>query len=256
MVKIKYANDPNKLQSELKELNKIQGVNENLHEIKQETLVDYIGEFEMFRRLTIADQTRETHTRIRNITEYEAYIKAIDQDYESDDAIFNGYNYKIDTPQFKLVNRSQYGNGCDYKLWNHEIIEYRDNNCFIPTKGYCFVKYINFSRGKDYKQHYLDFMRNEKRRSNIMTKTRIQLICRANNFDLGYFDGIGVVPRSVTEKNIALFFYNNHFCLIWISEKVSFNQAIKELKDNFKVVDTFKTEENVKSHFIYESIQN
>ena len=46
----------------------------------------------------------------------------------------------------------------------------------------------------------------------------------------------------------------NHFCLIWKSEGVSFNQALKELKDNFKMVDNYITEENVKSHFKYEFI--
>ena len=35
------------------------------------------------------------------------------------------------------------------------------------------------------------------------------------------------------------------------TQKVCFNQAIKELKDNFKIVDNFITEENVKSHFEY-----
>ena len=36
------------------------------------------------------------------------------------------------------------------------------------------------------------------------------------------------------------------------SEGVSFKQAIKELKDNFKIVDNYITEENVTSHFKYE----
>ena len=40
LVKIKYANNPNKLQSELQELNKVQVVNKNLHETKQEILMD------------------------------------------------------------------------------------------------------------------------------------------------------------------------------------------------------------------------
>ena len=40
-------------------------------------------------------------------------------------------------------------------------------------KGYCFVKCINFLTGEDYKEQYLDFIRNEKRRSNIMTKAGI-----------------------------------------------------------------------------------
>ena len=167
------------------------------------------------------------------------------------DAIFNGYIYKFNTPQFNLVNRSQCGNGCDFK---HEIFEYRGNNCFIPTKGYCFVKCVNFITGEDYKQQYLDYIRNEKRRSSIMTKARIQPFCRANNNNLGYFDGTRVFPRSFTDRNNALFLYNNHLCLYWKSENVSFNQAITKLKDIFKKVDNYISEENVNSHFKYELI--
>ena len=82
-----------------------------------------------------------------------------------------------------------------------------------------------------------------------MTKARIQPFYRANNIILGHYNEDNVFPRSVAEKNIALFLYNNHFCLIWKSEGVSFNQTIKELKDKFKIVDNFITAENVKSHF-------
>ena len=39
----------------------------------------------------------------------------IDQDYDSEGAIFNGYIYKIDTHQFNKANRSQYGNICVFK---------------------------------------------------------------------------------------------------------------------------------------------
>ena len=48
-----------------------------------------------------------------------------------------------------------------------------------------------------------------------------------------------------------MFLYNNHFLLIWKSEGISFNQVNKELKDNFKIVDNYITEEIVKSHFEY-----
>ena len=48
-----------------------------------------------------------------------------------------------------------------------------------------------------------------------------------------------------------MFLQNNHFCLKWKSEGVSFNQAIKELKD---IVDNYITEENVSSRFKYEFI--
>ena len=154
LVNIKYANDPNKLENALKELNKIQVLDKNLYEIKNETLQDYDGTFEKVGTLLVGDQLRQTHVRFRNISDFETYINSIDEGYDSDDSIFNGYIYKINTPIFNKVKRSQYGNGCGFK---HEIIEYRGNKSFIPTKGYCFVKCINFVTGQDYKQKYLDF---------------------------------------------------------------------------------------------------
>ena len=250
MVKIKYAINPTKIPSELKDLNKIHVVKKNLHEIKNEIILDYTGEFEMVGNLKIGHQIRETHIRFRNSNNYESSINAIDQDYESDDTISNGYNYTNNTPQFNFVKRSPYGNGCDFK---HQIVENRGNNCYIPTKGYCFVKCVNFLTGADYKQQYLDFIRNEKRRSNIMTKDRMQPFCRVKNINLGYFDGTRVFPRTATERNIALYLNNNHFSLIWKSENVSFNEAFIELKDNFKKVDNYKTE-IVNSHFKYKII--
>ena len=114
--------------------------------------------------------------------DYEAYFNAIDEGYDAKVSIFNGCINKINTLQFSLVNRSQYGNGCSF---DQKIFEYRGNICYIPTKGYCFVKCINFITGEDYKQQNLDFIRNEKRRSNVMTKTRIQPFCKLSNIDLG-----------------------------------------------------------------------
>ena len=251
LVRIKYADKPDKLESALKELNKIQVFDKNLHEIKQEILQDYTGAFEMVGNLKVGDQIRETNITFRNMDDFEAYINAIDEGYDAEYDIFNGHIYKIKTPQFNKANRSQYGNGCDFK---NEIIGYQGNNCFIQTECYCFVKCVNFITGQDYKQQYLEFIRNEKRRSNIMTKARIQLFCRANNINLGFFDGNGVFPGFVTNRNSALFLYKNHFCLIWRSQRDSFIQAIQELKDKFKIIDNYITEKNVNSHFKYEFI--
>ena len=237
LVRIKYADKPDKLESALRELNKIQVVDEKLHEIKNEILLDYIGAFEMVGNLKVGDQNRQTNIRFRKMNVFAAYLNAIDQEYDSEDAIFDGYLYKINTPQLNEVNRSQYGNGFDFEL---EIIEYRGNNCLKPTKRFCFVKCNSFLSGDDYKQQYLDFIRNEKRLSNIMTKARFQPFCRANNINLGYYDGERIFPRSVTDRNNALYLYNSHFYLIWKSEGVNFSQATKELKGNLELVDNYK----------------
>ena len=135
MVEIKYVNNHAKIEYELKKMNKIQVTDKNSDEIKQEIIRDYDSQFEMIGKLSVGDQIRETHIIFRKITDYELYINSIDDGYDAEDAIFNFYINKISTPQFNLVNRSQYGNGCSFK---HEIIELRGNKCFIPSKRYCF----------------------------------------------------------------------------------------------------------------------
>ena len=145
------------------------------------------------------------------------------------------------------MRRSQSENGCVFK---HEFIEYRANKCFNRTKGHCFVKCNKFITVEEYKEQYLDFIRNEKRRSNIMTKARVQRFCKANNINLGYYNDERMFPRSVMDRNNALFLYNNHF-LIWKSENISFKQAIEGLKNEYKTVDNYIAEKDVISHFEY-----
>ena len=93
----------------------------------------------------------KTHIRKRNINDYESYINPIDQDYETEDDIFKDYIYKLNTHQFNLVKRTQYGNGCDFK---HQNIGYGGNICFIPSNSCCFVKCIFFLTGGNYKQQH------------------------------------------------------------------------------------------------------
>ena len=90
-----------------------------------------------------------------------------------------------------------------------------------------------------------------KKRRNSVTKARNRAFCRADIINLGFFDGKRVFPISVNDRENSLFLYNNQFCLIMESAGVSFNQALKELKDNFKTVDNYITEEYINSHFKY-----
>ena len=99
---------------ELATSDKIYVNNLNLHEIKNEILLHYVGTFQMVGNLKVGDQIRQTNIRFKNMDDFEAYINSIDKDYDAEDAIFNGHIFKINTPQFNKVNRSQYGNGCGF----------------------------------------------------------------------------------------------------------------------------------------------
>ena len=113
-----------------------------------------------------------------------------------------------------------------------------------------FIKCIIFLTGKDYKEENPEFISIEKRLSNYMTIVRIQQRLRKLGIDFGSFKGKEICPRTKTKRNIGLYLYDNHFCLIWKSEGVSFKNVVKnEIKDNLKLVDNYITEEIVNSHF-------
>ena len=136
----------------------------------------------MVGNLSIGDLSRQTHCRFRISAGYEHYINAIHPDYDSQAALFNGYVKKINAPQFNFVDRSRFENRSDFK---HQITEYHGKNCWIPSNGYCFIKCINFLTDEDFKQQILDFIRNERRRSIIMSLARIQLCLGKFIIDLG-----------------------------------------------------------------------
>ena len=120
---------------ELATINKIYVNNLNLHEIKNEILEDYTGDFELIGKMIIGPIEHKTNIRFKNMDDFERYINAIDIDYDSEDVIFSGYVYKLDTPQFKVVKRRAYGKGTNHM---QEIVEYCGRNCYIPTSGMCF----------------------------------------------------------------------------------------------------------------------
>ena len=235
---------------ELATSNKIYVNNLNLHEIKNEILQDYNNDFELNGKMIIGPVEHKTNIRFKNMDEFEKYINAIDIDYDSEDVTFTGYVCKLDTPHFKFVKRSAYGGGTNY---SQEIVEYIGQNCYIPTSGLYFIKCINYFTKKDYTEEFLTFIRTEQRRPNVMTSARIQPFCKKYNINIGCFDGTRKNPRNLTQTDTSLFIYNNHFCLIWKSNGISFNQVIEnELKPNFKVVDNVVSDKHVKKLIKYE----
>ena len=117
----------------------------------------------------------------------------------------------------------------------------------------CFIEYKNYFNEKDFAEEFLTFIRTEQRRSKVMTSARIQPFCRKYNINIGCFDGTRINPRNVTQRDTALKIHINHFCLIWKSNGISFNQAIEdELKPKFKVVDNVISDKYVKSSIKYD----
>ena len=86
-----------------------------------------------------------------------------------------------------------------------------------------------------------------------MTSARVGSFCRKNIINIGCFDGTRKNPRNITQRDTAIKIHQNHFCLIWKSDRISFNHVIEnELKPNFKVFDNVVSDKHIKSFIKYE----
>ena len=140
--------------------NKIYVNSLNLHEIKKEILQSYTGDFELNGLMNIGPIEHKTNIRLKNMYDFESYINAIDFDYNSENVTFTGYVYKLKTPQFNVVKRSAYAKGTTYM---QEIVEYHEQNCYIPTSGHCFIKGTKYFNKKDYTVELLNFIPTEQK---------------------------------------------------------------------------------------------
>ena len=61
----------------------------NLHEIQNEILQDYTGDFELIGVMVVVGPVEQkTYNRFKNMDDFESYINEIDIDYDSEDVTF------------------------------------------------------------------------------------------------------------------------------------------------------------------------
>ena len=131
--------------------------------------------------MVISDKNRKTLVWFRFFKDFEIYIDSFDEGYNPGDSIFTGYIYKLETPVISIVIRSRFGKRTDFKQDINKVI---GGNCYIPTSQYCFMKWIDFLTGRNWKQQSLEITRNQQRRSHVITQTRIKPFCSAETFNI------------------------------------------------------------------------
>ena len=85
-----------------------------------------------------------------------------------------------------------------------------------------------------------------------MTSARNQPLCRRYNINIGYYDGYREYPRKITQRDTSIKIHNNKFCLIFKTDGICFDKAIKDLQVNFEVVDNVISDKNVERLIKYE----
>ena len=116
----------------------------------------------------------------------------------------------------------------------------------------CFIKCIKNFLNKEYTEQLRAFIRSEKYRSVVMTFAKIQPFSKKYDIKKGCFDGTRINPQNITQKNISLFIYNIHFCLILKSNGISLNGALEGVKLNSKIIHNVLFDELAKSFVKYE----
>ena len=92
--------------------------------------------------MVVGENIRKIKIRYKNKKDFETYINSLDENgYESDDAVFTGYNYNIETPVLLSVNRLGFGKGTHFrKNFIYVIVD----SFLIPKSKLCFIKCTNF----------------------------------------------------------------------------------------------------------------
>ena len=101
--------------------------------------------------MLIGEIEQKANIRFKIFDAFATYNKAIDVDYDSEDNIFTGWLYILNTPELNRVSRSQNRRSIASK---QVFVEYVGNICYIPTSDNCFLKGKKDLTGNDYTEDF------------------------------------------------------------------------------------------------------
>ena len=102
-------------------------------------------DFELVGNLTKNGIKEKTNLHFKNMNDFESYFEKIDLKNDGEDVVFEGHTFQLTQPDFKPIEWSNYGKGCNHLF---DIEEYFGMKCYIATGRNCFVKCINYLTGK------------------------------------------------------------------------------------------------------------
>ena len=117
----------------------------------------------------------DTNRFFKDSKELSEFIDKILDQYDDHPSIYYTGNIYRYFKNFKRVNRSKHGRGANEF---NNILEYKGENCYIPSGNGCFLKCINFIFNKDFNKEYFEFIKSYKRRTNVMPRCRIPEFCK------------------------------------------------------------------------------
>ena len=193
----------------------------------------------------------DTNRFFKDSNDLAKFMDKIFDKYDDHPSIYYTGNIYRYFKNYKNVTRSEHGRGANEF---NNILEYKGNNCYIPSGNGCFLKCINFIFKKDFSIEYFEFIKSYKRRTNVMTQSRIPEFCKRNKLDIGIYNvnNRRILPQTVKQKNICVHIHKNHYCVIWKkNRKDSLLNGVNEIERNFKYVKNKINENNLKQKIRY-----
>ena len=86
---------------------------------------------------------------------------------------------------------------------------------------------------------YFEFIHSYKRRTRVLTRSKIAEFCERYKRDIGIFDlkSKRFLPRTVKQRDICLCIHQNHYCVIWKRNRGdSLLNGVEETERNFNYV--------------------
>ena len=193
----------------------------------------------------------DTNRFFKDSDELAKFIDKILDKYDDHPSIYYTGNIYRYFKKFKPITRSEHGRGANEF---NNILEYKGNNCYIPSGNGCFLKCINYIFNKDFNKEYFEFIKSYKRRTNVMSQCRIPEFCKRYKLDIGIYNlnSRRILPQNVKQKNICVYIHKNHYCVIWKkNRKDSLLNGVEEIEKNFKYVKNKINENNLKQRIRY-----
>ena len=134
------------------------------------------------------------------------------------------------------MSRSEHGRGANEF---NNIQEYKAINCYIPSGDGCSLKCIFYLFRKDFSVEYFELFQSYKRRTNVMTSSRIPEFCERYKINIGIYDPKSkrVLPRKVKQRDICVHVHKSHLCVNWKkNRKDSLLKGVEEIDRTFKYV--------------------
>ena len=193
----------------------------------------------------------DTNRFFKDSNELSEFIDKILDQYDDHPSIYYTGNIDRYYKKYKKVNGSDHGR--EANEFNN-ILEYKGENCYIPSGNGCFLKCINIIFNKDFSIEYLKFIKSYKRRPDVMSRCRIPEFGKRYKIDLGIYDlkSKRILPWTVKQKHICVYIHKNHYCVIWKkNRKDSLLNGVNEIDKIFKYVKNKLNESNLEQRKVY-----